>query len=136
MTDYQAALLGGGIIGVATSSLLLFNGRVTGISGIVGSALSKNFSENLWRYIFLIGLISGGAFMKVFFPEYFSYEFNFSYFKTIIAGLFVGIGPRLGSGCTSGHGVCGLPRLSIRSLVATLTFMFFGILTVYIEGIR
>ncbi|OUR95633.1 hypothetical protein A9Q84_14105 [Halobacteriovorax marinus] len=126
--------LGGIIIALATTIMLFFNGRITGISGILGNSLSKPTSEKRWQYSFLIGLIIGGAILLQLSPQLFQFEINFSYQEAIIAGLLVGFGTRLGSGCTSGHGVCGLPRLSVRSLVATLTFMGAGIITVLIRS--
>ncbi|WP_127717079.1 YeeE/YedE family protein [Halobacteriovorax sp. HLS] len=135
MENILNPLLGGVIIGLATTLMMAFNGKITGISGIVGSSLSKFSRENFWRYSFLLGLILGGVLLKYIAPQFFNYEIKFSFIEAIVAGLLVGIGTRLGSGCTSGHGVCGLPRLSARSLIATITFMGFGILTVFIKGL-
>ncbi|MCP4911723.1 MAG: YeeE/YedE family protein [Oligoflexia bacterium] len=128
-------LLGGALIGLSSSTMLGGIGRITGISGILGGSLQKNSSEDLWRLFFLLGLVLGGLGMKVLYPQFFTYQFNFSYVTYIVAGLIVGFGTRLGSGCTSGHGVCGMARLAKRSIVATLTFMAFGIITVAIKGL-
>lgn len=128
-------LLGGVIIGVGATFMMAFNGKIAGISGILGGALTTIKKEHFWRYSFLLGLILGGFLLKYISPQYFNYELNFSYTEAIIAGLLVGVGTRLGSGCTSGHGVCGLPRFSARSLIATMTFMGVAILTVLIKGL-
>ena len=126
-------LIGGILIGLSSTTMLGGLGRITGISGIVATSIGKFSQENVWRYNFLIGLILGGFIMKASFPEFFNYEVNANFLKIIIAGLLVGFGTRLGSGCTSGHGVCGLARLAKRSIVATVTFIFFGMITVFIE---
>ena len=115
--------------------MLFFNGRITGISGILGRSLSAPKSENTWQYTFLLGLILGGVILLNLYPQFFEFEINFSYTEAIIAGLLVGFGTRLGNGCTSGHGVCGLANLSIRSLTATLNFMAAGIVTVFLKGL-
>jgi uncharacterized membrane protein YedE/YeeE len=126
-------LLGGVLIGLSSTTMLGGLGRITGISGILAISMGKFNLENIWRYNFLIGLLLGGFIMKVTMPELFNYEVSGGYIKIIIAGLLVGFGTRLGSGCTSGHGVCGLARLAKRSIVATLTFILFGMITVFIE---
>ena len=126
-------LLGGLIIGLAATMLLGFNGRVAGISGILAGTLSKVSKEHSWRYAFVLGLIFGGVSLRFLMPEFFNYTIDSSYIQMIIAGLLVGVGTRIGSGCTSGHGVCGLPRFSMRSLVATITFMAVAIITVFIK---
>lgn len=129
--------LGGGIlIGLASSIILYGLGRIAGISGIFASSFLSHPNKNeSWKYFFIAGLVLGGFGMKLFAPGLFSYELNSPVALTIVAGVLVGFGTRLGSGCTSGHGVCGLPRKSIRSLTATLTFMAFGIITVFIKGL-
>jgi uncharacterized membrane protein YedE/YeeE len=110
--------------------MLLFNGRVTGISGIIASALSQPSKEGLWRWTFLAGMIAGGMIMYRFRVEYFNNLSGRGLATIGIAGLLVGYGTVMGSGCTSGHGICGISRLSVRSVIATLTFMLFGFLTV------
>ena len=125
--------LGGGVlIAIASTVLLGGLGRVLGVSGILGSFLQGDQKENLWRVFWLMGLFSGGFLMKVMYPEFFNYEFNVSPLKLIVAGLLVGFGTRLGSGCTSGHGVCGLSRFSKRSFISVMIFMSVGILTVFL----
>ena len=128
-------LIGGVIIGVASSLMLGLNGRITGISGILGQVLGKIDKKNQWRIHFLIGLIAGGVLLRLISPNFFSYEIKTSYVQIIIAGLLVGYGTRLGSGCTSGHGVCGLPRFAPRSLIATAVFMSVAVITVYVKGL-
>lgn len=123
-------LIGGGLIGIAVTIMLLFNGRVTGISGIVSSSLGKPTPEGLWRWLFVIGMIVGGFAIQATKPDLFENVSGRSSLAIVIAGLLVGYGTVMGGGCTSGHGVCGLSRLSIRSLIATMTFMLFGFLTV------
>ena len=111
-------------------------GRIAGVSGIFMGALVGPPGDKSWRFAFVGGLLFGGAALLIAKPELFSYDLkNFSVWHGVVAGLLVGFGTRMGSGCTSGHGVCGLPRQSKRSFVATLTFMFFGILTVTLRGL-
>lgn len=126
------SLLGGGLIGIAVTLMLLFNGRVTGISGIIASSLSRPSPEGLWRRMFIIGLLVGGGVIRVLNPDFLSNTSDRSLILITIAGLLVGYGTVMGSGCTSGHGVCGISRFSARSILATLTFMLFGFLTVQI----
>lgn len=125
-----SSLVGGGLIGVAVTIMLLFNGRVTGISGIISSSLAKPTRDGLWRWLFVAGLISGGFLIQVIRPDFFTNASGRSFVAILIAGFLVGYGTVMGSGCTSGHGVCGMSRLSARSIVATITFMLFGFLTV------
>ena len=126
-----ASLVGGLIIGLATVLFLMFNGRIAGISGIVGGLLNPKKSDILWRSAFVAGLVlSPLAFGLV--SSIPKVLIGASYPVLILAGLLVGIGTRYGSGCTSGHGVCGLSRRSTRSMVATITFMLAGFVTVYI----
>lgn len=129
MFIYATPLLGGLLIGTAASLMLLFLGRIAGISGITWDAISAQ-PDNAWRWMFLLGMVLGplayhglsGAPVPV--PS------DAPLWLAVCAGLLVGAGVKLGCGCTSGHGVCGLGRLSLRSLVATLTFMAAGIVTV------
>lgn len=123
-------LLGGAIIGIAVTVMLLFNGRVTGISGIVSSAISTRSADNKWRWAFLVGLLVGGFVIHKLHPELLSNLSNRNFTQIIVAGLLVGYGTVMGSGCTSGHGVCGISRFSVRSLIATITFMLFGVIAV------
>lgn len=124
------ALIGGILIGLATSVLLLFNGRIAGISGIVSGLLTPTKGEIAWRALFVGGLLLGGVVLLVVYPQALAAEAVRSPGVIAVAGLLVGFGTRLGSGCTSGHGVCGLSRLSVRSLVATVTFIVAGMVTV------
>jgi uncharacterized protein len=131
----NSALIGGGVIGLAASWLLLSWGRVAGISGILGGLLGRWNHESSWRLSFIIGLLAGGVILFVFMPDSIVAPSNRSLVAVSFAGLFVGYGTRLGSGCTSGHGVCGLTRLSVRSLIATLTFMTAGVITASLIGV-
>jgi uncharacterized membrane protein YedE/YeeE len=125
------AAVGGVIIGVAVSLMLLWNGRVTGISGIIGQSLKLTRGDWYWRVAFILGLFLGGVVMLALSgPERFIDKTDADMVTTIIAGLLVGFGTLMGSGCTSGHGVCGLSRFSPRSLVATLSFMASGFVLV------
>ncbi|WP_303292629.1 YeeE/YedE family protein [Marinobacter sp. ST-43] len=126
-----AALIGGLLIGLAAASFLLLNGRIAGISGILGGLLVPARRDILWRVAFLAGLV-GTPSLWLLFSELPPIQVDAGYPALILAGLLVGIGTRYGSGCTSGHGVCGLSRLSPRSLVATLSFMATGFLTVFV----
>lgn len=126
-----AALTGGLLIGLAAASFLLLNGRIAGISGILGGLLVPARRDILWRVAFLAGLV-GTPSLWLLFSEHPPIQVDAGYPALIVAGLLVGIGTRYGSGCTSGHGVCGLSRLSPRSLVATLSFMATGFLTVFV----
>jgi uncharacterized membrane protein YedE/YeeE len=122
------ALLGGALIGTAISLMLLLNGRVTGVSGIVGTALKEPGAVSRWRWAFLGGLFCGGLLLRVFYPAALQSSLDRGAPMLIVAGLLVGFGTLLGNGCTSGHGICGLARLSKRSVAATLVFMAFGVL--------
>ncbi len=122
------AILGGILIGIAASLMMLFNGRVTGISGIVAGVVRPNRLDVSWRVYFLIGLLSGGIVLRFFRPEVFIQSSSALWGDYIFAGLLVGFGTLLGNGCTSGHGVCGISRLSARSIIATITFISFGII--------
>nr|BFD59028.1 YeeE/YedE family protein [Bdellovibrio sp. CKG001]BFD62407.1 YeeE/YedE family protein [Bdellovibrio sp. HM001] len=124
--EWINALIGGGIIGMAVSLMLYWNGRVTGISGIINGILSPLKGDTLWRVMFVGGLFLGGLAMKVSHPEVFSGQLATADWTVVAAGLLVGFGTVMGSGCTSGHGVCGISRLSPRSLVATLAFIAAG----------
>ena len=125
------SLAGGLLIGLATVIFLMFNGRIAGISGIVGGLVKPKRGDISWRVAFVSGLVlSPLAYALVFTLPIIQVEAN--YYVLIVAGLLVGIGTRYGSGCTSGHGVCGLSRRSPRSIVATMGFMLAGFVTVYI----
>jgi uncharacterized membrane protein YedE/YeeE len=124
------SLLGGLIIGIASALFILANGRIAGISGILGGLLRPKADDVVWRVAFLLGLIVAPAVLSLFVaPSIPTIEAGPT--TLIIAGLLVGIGTRYGGGCTSGHGICGLSRLSPRSLIATLAFMGSGMAIVF-----
>lgn len=125
-------LLGGLLIGLAAVLLLAVNGRIAGISGILGGLfIPASENDRSWRAAFIVGLVGGAAFYRALGNEL-PIELQLNAAGLLGAGLLVGIGTRLGSGCTSGHGVCGLARRSKRSLAATLTFMAVAMLTVFV----
>ena len=131
-TPYSA-FFGGTLIGISASMLMLLNGRIAGISGIVKGLLKpSNCSEINWRIAFLAGLVFGGLGYAMVFPVQITLPQGINMLTLIIGGLLVGFGTAMGNGCTSGHGVCGMSRFSIRSIVATMTFLSTGMLTVYI----
>ena len=127
------ALAGGAMIGVASALLLLAHGRIAGISGILGSLLQAQTHDRGWRIAFLVGMASAGLVANIVAPTAVGTSVR-TLPVVIIAGLLVGYGTRLGNGCTSGHGVCGMSRLSGRSLVAVLTFMTTGAATAILVG--
>ena len=129
-----SAIIGGMIIGLAVVIFFLFNGRLVGISGIAANALSekKNKVDNL---LFVLGLVIGPIIYSVFTKQVINITISNSLILLICAGLLVGIGTRIGGGCTSGHGISGIGRFSLRSIVATVTFMVVGILTVLIKNL-
>ena len=131
-TPYSA-LTGGIIIGFAVAIFFYFNGRLVGISGIASNALTeeRNKIDNI---LFLIGLIIGPIIYTLFNQEQISISISNSYLLLIFAGLLVGIGTRVSGGCTSGHGISGIGRFSVRSIIATITFMIVGIITVYLKN--
>lgn len=139
MENYLMPLLGGSLIGVAVSLMLFLNGRVTGVSGIVSGALTRPKGDLSWRIFFIGGLLLGGVVLHLFYPASLDSDLSRSALVVVAAGLIVGFGTVMGSGCTSGHGICGISRMSPRSLVATLVFMGAGIITatlfrIYILG--
>ncbi len=127
-----ASLIGGILIGLSASAMLLLNGRIAGISGILAGVLKPVKGDTFWRGCFLAGLFAGGLLLRLVDPVAFDFGLIRPLPLLILAGLLVGFGTRLGSGCTSGHGVCGVSRLSPRSLVATGTFIAAGAATVYV----
>jgi len=128
-TDWIQALAGGALIGLSASLMLAFNGRVMGISGIVGGLVLPAPGDLAWRALFVGGLLLGGVFAALALPAAFTGA-SVSWATAALAGLLVGVGTRLANGCTSGHGVCGISRLSPRSLAATATFIATGAVTV------
>ncbi len=130
-TPYTA-LAGGLLIGISATVLLLFNGRITGISGILGGLLFPKQGEWPWRLLFLLGIMAGALSYHLVFPDSFAPRTGYPLPLLIIGGFLVGFGTRMGNGCTSGHGVCGIGRGSMRSIVATTVFMLTGVISVYI----
>ena len=128
------AFTGGLIIGLAVAVFFLLNGRLVGISGIASNALTEkeNKFDNL---LFLLGLITAPFIYSLFSNEGINISISNSYFLLIAAGLLVGIGTRISGGCTSGHGISGIGRFSLRSIIATITFMIIGIITVYVKNL-
>lgn len=126
-----ASLLGGTLIGLATLIFILFNGRIAGISSIIGGLIKPRLQDIGWRIAFLLGLLVSPLIWQLFIALP-AIEIQANNPLLIVSGLLVGIGTRFGAGCTSGHGICGLSRLSPRSIVATACFMLTGFLTVYI----
>ncbi len=126
-----SALAGGMLIGIAAAIFVLFNGRIAGISGILGGLLRFPKGDSGWRIAFVLGLL-GAPFIYMLAFSTPAPQIEAGYSGLIIAGLLVGIGSRYGAGCTSGHGVCGLSRFSPRSAAATLAFMGTGFVTVYV----
>ena len=131
-TPYSA-LIGGIIIGFAVAIFFYFNGRLVGISGIASNALTEE-RNRLDNILFLIGLIIGPIIYTLFKQEQISISISNSYLLLMFAGLLVGIGTRISGGCTSGHGISGIGRFSVRSIVATITFMIVGIITIYLKN--
>jgi uncharacterized protein len=126
------ALAGGVLIGLSSVLLLWLNGRIAGISGIMNGVLLPKSGETSWRIAFLLGLIAAAGLYIAFVPGAPQPRQGFSTTGLIIAGLLVGFGTRMGNGCTSGHGVCGLGRFSVRSLAAVLVFMATAMLTTFL----
>jgi len=126
-----ASLIGGMLIGLSAATVLYFQGRIAGISGIVGGLLRPRQSDTGWRATFVLAMLLCGVVSAAMLPSAFEMRLERSVGALVFAGLLVGFGTRLAGGCTSGHGVCGLSRISKRSLVATLTFMTLGALTAF-----
>ncbi len=125
------AIAGGALIGIAAAMFILINGRIAGISGIIGGLLRPSLPDIGWRLAFLAGLVIAPSLYAAF--VYLApLKIDASYAMLIVAGLLVGVGTRYGAGCTSGHGICGISRLSPRAIVATVTFMIGGFATVYV----
>tara|TARA_B100000287_G_C20067223_1_gene556893 strand:- start:36 stop:455 length:420 start_codon:yes stop_codon:yes gene_type:complete len=129
-----SALLGGFLIGLSVALFFILNGRMVGISGIASNLLvSKN--NRFENFLFLAGLIISPLVYKLIFDKEISVSISNSLILLILAGVMVGFGTRIGNGCTSGHGISGISRFSIRSIIATITFMIFGIATVFVKGV-
>jgi hypothetical protein len=134
MTEFTpvASLLGGALIGLAAVLLMALHGRIMGVTGILSGVLPPIGADWAWRAAFLVGAISAPALIVALGDRAIPFDTPLSFGAQVIGGLVVGLGAALGSGCTSGHGVCGLARLSPRSLVATATFMATALLTVFV----
>lgn len=130
--DLIFALAGGAMIGTAAGLLLLLNGRIAGISGIVNGAMEQRGQERSWRVLFVAGIVAGAFVYAALFPDDFVIRTNLSWTTLAVAGFLVGIGTRMGGGCTSGHGVCGVARFSRRSIIATVTFIMSGFASTFI----
>ena len=128
------ALIGGIVIGLAVVLFFYSTGRLAGVSGIANNALTKN-TNRATNLLFLIGLISGPIFYQLFISSDVPYLINNNVLILIIGVLLVGIGTQIGMGCTSGHGVCGISRFSLRSIIATISFIFSGVIVVYLMNI-
>jgi uncharacterized membrane protein YedE/YeeE len=131
-STWLTALAGGVLIGLSATLLLWLNGRIAGVSGILGGVLFPSAGEVSWRVAFLAGLIVAGGLYMTLVPGAPLPRTDFSRTGLILAGLLVGFGTHMGNGCTSGHGVCGLGRLSLRSLAAVMTFMATAIATTFV----
>ena len=128
--DPMSALLGGALIGLASVLLMMLTGRIAGISGILGGCLTVSAGDWLWRFAFIVGLVLAPVASGLLAYPLPTPRMPASWVMIVIAGLLVGFGARLGGGCTSGHGVCGIARLSARSIVATAIFMASAIVVV------
>jgi len=127
------AAIGGILVGLSAALMYAFNGKIAGVSGILGGLIGdKEQGDRLWRVLFAVGMLLGGAIVLALVPVRVNVQFDASVFTMAIAGFLVGFGTRLGNGCTSGHGVCGLARFSFRSFVAVLVFMGCGGITVFL----
>ena len=131
--DPISALLGGGLIGLASVLLMLLNGRIAGISGILGGALTMSASDKVWRLAFIAGLIVAPIIIGLSGHSLPEPQMPTSWLLIAAAGVLVGFGARYGGGCTSGHGICGIARLSPRSLMATAVFMAMAMIVVFVS---
>ena len=131
MTEFSflSAFSGGIMIGFATVLMFIFLGKITGISGIVSGLINTEKGQSGWRLVFILSLMVGGALYPLIWGQELPVELNGSWLLYIFAGILVGLGTKIGSGCTSGHGICGLARFSPRSMVATLTFIMTAVIT-------
>ena len=129
-STFLEPLFGGALIGLSATLLLLLNGRVAGISGILNAAIKPSEKDRGWRLAFIAGLLFGGLFWLIVNPTTLNNSTNRNMGTIALAGVLVGFGTVMGGGCTSGHGVCGISRLSIRSVLATVIFILFGVIAV------
>lgn len=132
MHPFVLALIGGGLVGLAAVMMMGLKGRIAGVSGILSGAFTESSDERLWRILFVLGIAIGGAIPALMSDSFVPPVPDSSTLLVIIGGLAVGVGTGLGSGCTSGHGICGISRLSPRSMVATCTFMAAGFICVFL----
>lgn len=130
-TPYRG-LIGGGVIGISAILFLGLNGRIAGMSGLLHGLCPPGQSVDYWRIIFILGLLTGGVSYFLVPAIQFPLRMDYPIYLLLLGGFCVGFGTRMGQGCTSGHGVCGIARLSLRSFVATLVFVLSGMITVYI----
>lgn len=127
------AVSGGLLIGLAAGLMIIFNGRIAGVSGVLGGLIfDRSSGDRRWRSMFLGGMVLGATILTTVFASLPPAKLQTGWIGMAAAGLIVGYGTRMGSGCTSGHGVCGIARLSQRSIIATITFMAFGVITVFV----
>jgi uncharacterized membrane protein YedE/YeeE len=126
------SLIGGILIGLSASAMLLFNGKIAGISGIVSGLVQPKKNDVLWRTAFVAGLLTGGFILRLLAPQLLQVAIVRSWGALLLAGFLVGFGARLGNGCTSGHGICGISRFSPRSIIATMIFILVGAAGVYV----
>ncbi|WP_371377160.1 YeeE/YedE family protein [Thalassotalea aquiviva] len=134
MTIPYNALIGGVLLGISALLLLLFNGKIAGISGILTGLISPKQKDILWRFLFVLGMLLGAFIAVNYFGATIVQSFSTPTWLMIIAGFLVGFGTRIGNGCTSGHGICGMGRLSQRSIIATCIFMVVAVVTVYLRN--
>ncbi|MBX9766776.1 MAG: YeeE/YedE family protein [Bdellovibrionales bacterium] len=132
MSDTLLPLLGGMLIGLAATLMAYWNGKIAGVSSILyGTFSGEREKSKIWRWTFLLGLFAGGLVLKVTVPESFAGQLLSETWTLVVSGILVGFGTTLGSGCTSGHGVCGISRWSKRSVAATVTFILAGVASVW-----
>ncbi|XOJ72766.1 YeeE/YedE thiosulfate transporter family protein [Candidatus Pelagibacter sp. Uisw_114] len=129
-----SAFLGGSLIGLAVVIFFVFNGRLIGISGIASNFLTSKINR-VDNFLFIVGLIISPILYKIFTSQEINISISNSFYLLAVAGLLVGVGTRIGGGCTSGHGISGMGRFSLRSIIATITFMIVGILTVLVKNL-
>lgn len=136
MNNYIYPIIGGFFIGLSASILMIFNGKIAGISGIARTIFNRECSnsyERYWRILFILGLITGGFLIMKYIPQNTSIEKILNPINMVIGGFLVGLGTSFANGCTSGHGICGLSRGSKRSFVSVITFMLFGVIGVILS---
>ncbi|OBT07965.1 hypothetical protein A9264_05725 [Vibrio sp. UCD-FRSSP16_10] len=128
-----SSLFGGMLLGVSASILLLFNGKIAGISGIISGLIKNQTGDRGWRWLFALGMVAGGVLGTTALNAYIPTSYDTGLGILLLGGLLVGFGTKIGNGCTSGHGICGIGRLSKRSIVATCVFMLVAAITVFVR---